>query len=160
MLSCQKTGALLEASLVLGGLIARVEDPDLSLLEVVGGHVGLAFQIQDDLLDLTSISAHWGKPVGADLIVGKKSYLTVKALEHERDSGESWFVSRFRAGGVSSEDVDEARQRLANMGVLAAAERQIEKHYRASLDALGILERRANLDGVARIIEQLLTRNV
>ena len=155
----RKTGALIEASLALGGLVAGVAEPDLSLLAIVGSHAGLAFQIQDDLLDLTSDSADWGKPVGADLMVGKKSFLTVKGLEHEQATGEVWFVNRMSAGGVAPEEIDEARQRLQEMGVLGEAELQIEKHYFAALDTLSILGREADLSDVAQVIERLLTRN-
>ncbi|MFV1981799.1 MAG: polyprenyl synthetase family protein [Rhodothermia bacterium] len=156
----RKTGALLEVSLALGGLVAGVSEPDLSLMEVVGRHAGCAFQIQDDLLDLTADPEDWGKPLGGDLVSGKKSYLTVKALERERRTGKSWFSARLLAGGVSSAEVPEARVRLEEMGVLQDAEEQIAKHYRSSLDALAVIERKGDFSDLNWIIERLVTRTV
>lgn len=155
----KKTGALLEISFFLGGLVAGAAEADLSLLEVVGRHAGCAFQIQDDLLDLTADSAKWGKPVGGDLVSGKKSYLTVKALELETESGDKWFSTRIQAGGIHPTEVSEARQRMQNMGVLEKAETQIAKHYGSALDALAVVERTAETADLRWIVERLLTRN-
>lgn len=155
----RKTGALLEASLFLGGLTAGASDEDLSLLELVGHHAGCAFQIQDDLLDLTAESTKWGKPVGGDLLVGKKSFLTVNALQHERSGGGSWWSERMKAGGMSVDEIVEAKHRLERMGVLVEAERQIGRHYRAALDALSALERSADVTELKALIESLLVRS-
>lgn len=156
----RKTGALIEASLVLGGLAAGAREEDLELLAAVGLHAGCAFQIQDDLLDLTATSSSWGKPLGGDLMSAKKSYLTVRALELESQSGDTWFGSRMAAGGIESTEVEEARQRLDDMGVLADARLQVDRHYAAGLDALELAGREGDLGSTRWIIEQLLTRKM
>lgn len=155
----RKTAALLEVSLVLGGLVAGAEDADLSLLGLVGRHAGCAFQIQDDLLDLIADSENWGKPVGSDLVSGKKSFLTVKALERERESGESWFSDKMESGGIPAGQIPEARARMEGMGVIQDAETQIAKHYQSAFAALGVIEGKGDFADLNWIIERLLTRN-
>jgi geranylgeranyl diphosphate synthase type II len=157
----RKTGALIETSLVLGGLVADVDDETVRQLRAVGRNAGLAFQIQDDLLDLTAESQKWGKPVGGDLIIGKKSFLTVRALEIETNSGgEPWFSDHIASGGVPKDSIAEARNRLDTMGVLAEATNEIERHYSVARDALRPLERSNDLSEVNYILERLLARSV
>lgn len=156
----RKTAALLEASLVLGGMVAAVPDRDLAHLETAGRHAGCAFQIQDDLLDLTARPESWGKPLGNDLMSGKKSYLTIEALQFEANSGGFWFSDRMAEGGIAQDEVAEARERLDAMGILEDARSQIGRHYQASLEALDRLNQKVDLNDTRWIIERLLTRNV
>ena len=76
----RKTAALLQSSLQMGGLAGHAGDEELDRLRVIGWHIGRAFQIQDDLLDLTAMDSRWGKPVGNDLIAGKKTFLFGAAI--------------------------------------------------------------------------------
>jgi farnesyl diphosphate synthase len=69
-----KTGALLTASLRLGGLAADASPPALAALTRFGGELGLAFQIVDDLLDVTGTDAQLGKTAGKDTAAGKATY--------------------------------------------------------------------------------------
>ena len=156
----RKTGALLEASMSLAGLVAGVSASDRELLEATGRHAGCAFQVQDDLLDLTADADSWGKPLGNDLMSAKKSYLTVRALEMEADSGDTWFTERMAAGGIAAAEVIEARDRLADMGVLEDARQQVTRHYQSALDALKLVGREGDLADTRWIIERLLTRSV
>ena len=79
-----KTGALIEASLQLGGLLAGANLKALAALRDVGRPLGLAFQIKDDLLDAESDSATLGKTAGKDEAQGKSTYVTVLGLEGAR----------------------------------------------------------------------------
>ena len=65
-LHAAKTGALIESALVVGGYAANIDpsDPRLGLLKQFGGRIGLAFQVVDDILDVTESSATLGKPAG------------------------------------------------------------------------------------------------
>jgi geranylgeranyl diphosphate synthase, type II len=76
-----KTSVLIAASLKIGALIGGAEDKDSDLLYEFGRNLGLAFQIQDDLLDIYGDTNIFGKIQGGDIITNKKTFLLVKALE-------------------------------------------------------------------------------
>ena len=81
-----KTAALLEASLMIGAILAGASDEDVQIMEVVGKDVGFAFQIRDDILDITSTQEVLGKPIGSDEKNGKITIASAYGLEDaERD---------------------------------------------------------------------------
>ena len=61
-----KTSALIEASMMAGAVLAGAEEGQVSRMEQIAGKIGLAFQIQDDILDVTSTTELLGKPVHSD----------------------------------------------------------------------------------------------
>lgn len=79
-----KTGALLESSVMIGALLAGAEEDEVRRLEEAAGKIGLAFQIQDDILDVTSTTEVLGKPVHSDEKNEKTTYVTWKGLEASR----------------------------------------------------------------------------
>ena len=76
-----KTGALIEASLMIGAILAGVSEEEVSLMEEAGTKLGLAFQIQDDILDVTSSLEVLGKPIGSDARNEKATYVAFEGLE-------------------------------------------------------------------------------
>ncbi|MBR1855149.1 MAG: polyprenyl synthetase family protein [Lachnospiraceae bacterium] len=77
-----KTGALIKAAMQIGAVLGG--SPDGALLQQIercAMDVGIAFQIQDDILDVTGDSAELGKPIGSDAANGKQTYVTLKGLE-------------------------------------------------------------------------------
>ncbi|HIX29159.1 MAG TPA: polyprenyl synthetase family protein [Candidatus Blautia stercoravium] len=74
-----KTSALIEASLMIGAVLAGTED--LERIEKIGSCIGLAFQIQDDILDVISSREELGKPVGSDAKNHKTTYVTLEGIE-------------------------------------------------------------------------------
>lgn len=79
-----KTGALLEASMMVGGMLAGASDEELSRVEELAGYLGLAFQIQDDILDVSSSEEQLGKPIFSDEKNEKTTYVTVEGIEKAR----------------------------------------------------------------------------
>jgi geranylgeranyl diphosphate synthase type II len=79
-----KTAAMLEASLVMGGLIGGLTEPHLAALRTTGRQLGLAFQIIDDILDATADTATLGKTAGKDAKDGKTTYVKLHGLEASR----------------------------------------------------------------------------
>ena len=79
-----KTAAMLEASLVMGGLVGKADDHSLIRLRTAGRHLGLAFQIIDDVLDATADSATLGKTAGKDAKTGKTTYVSLHGIETAR----------------------------------------------------------------------------
>jgi len=80
-----KTGALLEASLVLGAMMGGADGDDLDAVRGVGASIGLAFQIVDDILDETAPVDQLGKTPGKDRAQGKATYPAFYGLERSRE---------------------------------------------------------------------------
>ncbi len=79
-----KTAAMIEAALVMGGLIGGARKEDLAALRRAGQHLGLAFQIVDDILDATADTAALGKTAGKDAKAGKTTFVKVHGLAASR----------------------------------------------------------------------------
>jgi geranylgeranyl diphosphate synthase type II len=79
-----KTGALLEASVVSGAILAGAAQPDLERLSHYAKNIGLAFQIIDDILDITATNQELGKTAGKDLQAQKATYPSVWGLEESQ----------------------------------------------------------------------------
>ena len=79
-----KTGALLEASMMMGAVLAGASGEDLRKVERMAGDIGLAFQIEDDILDCTGTTEEIGKPAGSDEKNEKTTYVTAEGLEKAR----------------------------------------------------------------------------
>lgn len=77
----KKTARVISASCELGGLLGDGSTNEVNALSTFGKSLGLAFQIQDDLLDITGTEEQLGKPIGGDVVEGKKTYLLLNALE-------------------------------------------------------------------------------
>ena len=76
-----KTGALLESSMMIGATLAGADDESIALIEKVASKVGLAFQVQDDILDVTSTAEVLGKPIHSDEKNEKTTYVTLLGID-------------------------------------------------------------------------------
>ena len=105
----RKTGALLAASLRLGGIAAGAGDVALAALSEYGQDLGLAFQIVDDVLDVTGSADQLGKTAGKDASAGKTTYPALYGLEGARARAAHYVaaaVAALRDGGVASEPLE------------------------------------------------------
>ena len=76
-----KTGALIESAMMIGAILAGASKEDVKSMQKVAGKIGMAFQIQDDILDVTSTTEELGKPVHSDEKNEKTTYVTLKGIE-------------------------------------------------------------------------------
>ena len=76
-----KTGVLIESSMMIGAILAGASSDEVSRVEQIAAKLGLAFQIQDDVLDVTSTLEVLGKPVGSDEKNNKATYVTFEGLD-------------------------------------------------------------------------------
>ena len=76
-----KTAALIQSALMTGAILAGASEEELRTLEKIGYDIGIAFQIQDDILDVTSNLETLGKPVGSDEKNNKTTYVILKGIE-------------------------------------------------------------------------------
>ena len=84
-----KTGALIVGSIRMGALGAGADEPKLAALERYGHDIGLAFQIMDDVLDVTSTTSALGKTTGRDAVLGKSTYPALLGVEGARSRARS-----------------------------------------------------------------------
>ena len=95
-----KTGALLEASMLIGAVLAGASEKEQQVILQVAKDVGLAFQIQDDILDVTSDMETLGKPIGSDEKNHKTTYVTIRGLAQAQKDVEK--ISERALEGVAS----------------------------------------------------------
>lgn len=76
-----KTGALLESAMMIGAVLAGAKERELKIIEKAAGKIGLAFQVQDDILDVTSTAEVLGKPIHSDEKNEKTTYVTLLGIE-------------------------------------------------------------------------------
>lgn len=95
-----KTAALIQAALMCGAILAGAPQEDTDRMEKAAYNIGIAFQIQDDILDVTSTDEVLGKPTGSDAKNGKLTYVSLKGIEQARadDKALSEEAARLLAG--------------------------------------------------------------
>lgn len=80
-----KTGALLEAAMMIGALLGGASEIELGQVERMASLIGIAFQIQDDILDVTATTEQLGKPAGSDEKNQKTTYVTLEGIEKAKE---------------------------------------------------------------------------
>lgn len=154
----RKTGSLIETSMHLGAVMGGAGSAALGHIRSCGGLLGRAFQIQDDLLDLTAADDSWGKPIGGDLIEGKKTYLLLTALEMVDSEHYSWFRRIVEEGGLPSNQVPEARNRMEQLGVLEKTRSVLAELYDASAKEVDALPSGPQADTLRWLIRKMSLR--
>lgn len=80
-----KTSALIECSMMIGAILAGASQEEIDKIELIAEKIGLAFQIQDDILDITSTQEELGKPIGSDEKNNKNTYVSIKGFEQSKE---------------------------------------------------------------------------
>lgn len=89
-LNALKTGALLEASMMIGAILAGADDSQTAVIEEAAGYIGLAFQIQDDILDVSSTTEILGKSVHSDEKNNKNTYAALYGIDKAQEQVRSY----------------------------------------------------------------------
>lgn len=158
-----KTAVLLAASLKIGALIGGAREEDAQHLYEFGNNIGIAFQLQDDVLDVYG-DERFGKQVGGDIISNKKTWLLLKALE--MSTGNRYMAEELQqwifAPSFEPQDKVKAVTDIYNfLGVRKLAEKEMSRFYQRALKHLDEIpvseELKRPLKGFA---ENLMVREV
>ena len=155
-----KTAVLLGAALRLGALAAGAYDSDAQILDEVGQALGLAFQIQDDYLDVYGDEKTFGKPIGGDIMNGKKTLMllyTQAKLERE-DRAE---LDRLMQLGqeYKEERISGVRRLYDKAGTPIYAQHEIERLTQEALTKLrGLGLKQERLEPLYQLFDKLTTR--
>lgn len=101
----KKTAAVIQTSLALGGLCAGAVDEDIETLKNFGLNLGIAFQLQDDLLDLISSDTKLGKRIGNDILEKKKTLMVIMARERIRNDRDKNLIEKLYSNEKIEPDI-------------------------------------------------------
>ena len=133
----RKTSALLSGSAMIGATIAGASDADIKLLYRFATELGLAFQLQDDLLDSYGDEA-LGKKIGGDILEGKQTYLMVQAMSRAtEEEREVLRTTHLNSKLSDAEKIATVKALYDKLEVKRATEQQIDQRFER---ALGILD--------------------
>lgn len=132
-----KTAVLLGCSLQTGAIIAGAREEDAKRIYDFGKHCGIAFQLQDDILDVYGHQEKFGKRKGGDIVSNKKTFLLLKALQiadrYSKESLQHWML----AGEEKAEEKVEAVTTIFDyLNIRTLAEKQMQTHFKKALEIL------------------------
>lgn len=131
-----KTAALISGSLQIGGISAGASKIELKRLGQLGEKIGLAFQIQDDLMDAVADPEKFGKTRGGDILEGKKTFLLLTALEYGNESDVQELFKIMDKASLEASDIDRVVQLFRTTGALEQARETIGREYRQAMELL------------------------
>lgn len=144
-----KTSILLAACLKMGALLGGASQQDASLLYSFGEKLGLAFQLQDDLLDVYGDASVFGKRIGGDIVCNKKTYMYINtcllASEEEKVVLSKWAAYD---GDDMDAKIEAVRSVYDSVGIRAIAEAKIEELFSEAmslLDKVSVSEERKSI---------------
>jgi len=155
----KKTGKLVSVSLELGAVIGGGSAREIRALRDYGTHIGRAFQIQDDYLDVVADEEEFGKKIGGDIVEGKKTYLLIEAYQRARGEDKKLLHAIFMNGGTSRRNVPAVRKIYELYGVLASAQKMVAQSIARADKELKILRPGQAREMLYWFSEMLANRN-
>ncbi len=132
----KKTAAMAEMCCKIGAAIGGGNHSQINALSNYGKNLGIAFQIQDDLLDISADEKEFGKTIGGDLVEGKKTYLFIKALEKAKGEDRKNLLRVITNKGVKRNQVRKYKLLYEKLGVIDDARNEIKKYTNKALNSL------------------------
>ncbi|MBN1893567.1 polyprenyl synthetase family protein [bacterium] len=154
----QKTGMLLRASCVIGGLIGSGNPAQVKALEDFGRTLGRAFQIQDDLLDLESEESVFGKPQGSDLVARKKTSISIHFLTHAEPAAKTAFRKLLDSAVLDRHSIAEARNLFENAGTFREVRTWVNSLVDEAVRYTDLLKDNPARDSLRRLAHQIQDR--
>jgi len=157
-----KTSTLLAASLKMGAILGGASENQANSLWEFGKNIGIAFQLQDDILDVYGEEGKFGKQVGGDIVAGKKTFLLLKALELG-DAKEKKVLVSFGTSSNSNTNVqvDATRVVFDKLNIKTIAQEEVRKYHdegMSHLEGLDIDATKKEL--LKKMAEDLLNREI
>jgi geranylgeranyl diphosphate synthase type II len=153
-----KTAALLRGALQMGGIIAGGSSTQLAHLAALGTDVGLAFQIQDDLLDVTGSQEKVGKSIGGDITEGKQTFLMTTLCERMQSSDRDQLQQLLSKPKRDASDVEWVIKQMTTYGVVEEAEKTLDQYYREGMTHLNHFDGSKAYDVFSTLIHYLMGR--
>lgn len=153
-----KTSVLIQVGMEIGAMIGGADEERTRITGQIGLKTGLAFQIQDDLLDAVADPTTFGKKAAGDIREGKKTFLTLLLLEHCAPEDRTWVNGVLHRKSANDSDVRRMLELYRGNGILEAAETAIQSRYAEAEAALARFPDNGAKTGIGTILKQLATR--
>lgn len=136
----KKTAALSETCCSIGAKLGGGSSNEINALRRYGKYLGLAFQIQDDLLDIMADEAELGKMIGGDLVEGKKTYLLLKALQLAKGKDKKLVQKVIDGNGIRKNQIKKYKDLFIKIGVIDDAANEVKRYTNLALRQLKIIK--------------------
>ncbi len=153
-----KTAKLIEVACETGAILANATDTQIHHIKQYAFDLGMAFQIQDDLLDLTGNEKDLGKPIGSDLYQKKKTFMVIHFLEHASNEQKNIFQFIWNKAAITSEDVSEIKLLFKQTGTITDTKQKVQNHLQSAVDHLTCFDDNQSKDILQYLTEKLLHR--
>jgi geranylgeranyl diphosphate synthase type II len=153
-----KTSVLLAYAMKIGGYIAGATESQLEALYQYGLHIGLAFQIQDDILDVYGDPKTFGKAIGGDICCNKKTILLLTALETGDAESKAELLQWLMAVDHDQEKIAAVTKIYNRLSIRESCEAVMEEHTSLAVAQLDKLPQNSATDKLRVLAEQLVTR--
>ncbi len=154
----KKTAKLFEASCRLGGVCGRGSEKEVELLKKYGLNLGMAFQIQDDILDIFGEEKKFGKKIGKDIEERKGGNVVVLFALEEDKEGDLWKL--INKDCLKDEDLIEAKDMILKTEAKKRAVQLAEKYMREAHNAISKFEKNKEVGIMEEMINFMLTRKI
>lgn len=156
----KKTARLLECSAVCGAIAGGGNDEEIENLRDFANHLGLAFQIQDDLLDMTANQNELGKKIGQDILEGKKTGLIIKAKELATEIEDTRLLDLFfEKNGLGEEYINKFKEMFERLGVFDYAIETANEHFDKAREFLDKLNENYHTDMLRWLVSRIDKRS-
>jgi len=153
-----KTAALISGALAMGGAVAGASDQQIKQLQLIGKKVGIAFQIQDDLLDVTADTEKFGKQRGGDIQKGKKTYLTLQALLQSNKKQHKKLMNVLTSDQINQDQISEVIAIYRQLNILSDTKTEIEHHYQSALEKISHFSEKKYTQELTTFLNKLISR--
>ena len=150
-----KTSVLLANALQTGAYIAGADEQAQEYLYQFGINIGLAFQIQDDILDVWGDPKTFGKAVGGDISCNKKTFVYLEARKRGGERLEEWYSQVLED---NTEKIAAVKEIFEQLGVRATCEKVVEDYTQKALSLLDLLPQNASTEQLRQLANKLTTR--
>jgi geranylgeranyl diphosphate synthase type I len=154
----KKTAALIAAATKAGAIMGGANSEEIATMYEYGRLIGLAFQIQDDYLDLVSDEESLGKPVASDIAEGKMTLIVVNALESAESNDKKKLIEILKNENCTQEDVDEAMEIIKKYNSLQYVTNLAQEYVKKAKELLEIFDDSSSKEALMLIADYVLER--
>ncbi|MHB1686018.1 MAG: polyprenyl synthetase family protein [Ignavibacteriaceae bacterium] len=155
----KKTAAMAEMCCKIGALLGGGSSKEIKALANFGKNIGIAFQIQDDLLDIIGNEKEFGKIVGGDLVEGKRTFLFIRAFEAAKGDDRKKLQRVIDQKGIKQNQILSYKKLYEKLGVLSDAKKEIKRYTGKALKSIQILQSDVDKELFSWLADSLIKRN-